>query len=165
MEKKSTKLILGMALLLVWGLFGMRLFNRKAKTYVPVNAITEEKDIPTQSRDSFVLLADYVDPFLGRKSRNFTTSAKITSPPKNSKKSTKKVPKTVAKKQPVFPKMEYKGKVKVKHGMAKAIVKVDNQLVHWQPGARNQEMILEQIFEDSIRVRLEDVVMVVTKAR
>ena len=163
MEKKSTKLFLGILLLSVWGIFGYRLYERKNKANIayPMAEIPEHKATATE-REAFALLLNYKDPFVSNqpnRSRKTNTSIlpkpQVVASKKNQKVKKKKVP---------FPKIEYKGNVRMVSGQQKAIVKMDNDIHHWRSGERKDDLLLERIFDDSIQVRFQDVVEVIVKA-
>jgi len=162
MEKKSTKLFLGILLLAVWGIFGQRLYERKNKsnrTY-PTAVIPEQKAAATE-REAFALLLNYKDPFVSERSiRSRKTSSSIQPKPNvvPNKKNRRKVKKKVK-----FPAVEYKGNVKLVSGQLKAIVKMDNNIHHWRSGETKNEVVLEKIYDDSIQVRFQDMVEVIPK--
>ncbi|MEM8910062.1 MAG: hypothetical protein AAGD05_19585, partial [Bacteroidota bacterium] len=55
-----------------------------------------------------------------------------------------------------FPKILYKGSLDVKNGQKKALVNIAGKTFNWAPGERVDALLLEQIFEDSIRVRFNE---------
>jgi len=164
MEKKSTKLFLGLMLLSVWSIFGYRLYERKNKTNntYPTAVISEQAAAATE-REAFALLLNYKDPFV---SDRFTRSRKrISSDLPKAKIITKnQIRKKVEKKEVKFPNIKYMGNVKMVSGQQKAIVKMDDNIHHWRSGERKEELLLERIFDDSIQVRFQDMVEVFTKA-
>ena len=165
MEKKRTKLFLGIMLLSVWSIFGYRLYERKNKgnTGPPMALIPEYKAVATE-REAFALLLDYKDPFMAERSyRSRKTHSTILPKPKVVANRKTQASKKRPKKKVKFPKIEYKGNVKMVSGQEKAIVKMNNDIHHWRSGERKDELLLERIFEDSIQVRYQDMVEIIPK--
>ena len=166
MEKKSTKLFLGVMLLSVWSIFGYRLYERKNKpnTTYPTTAISKQTAVATE-REAFALLLNYKDPFVPERStRSRRTNVSVSQKRKVVASKRSQPQKKVKKKKVPFPKIEYKGNVKMVSGQRKAIVKMDNDIHHWRSGERKDELLLERIFDDSIQVRFQDMVEVIAKA-
>ncbi len=167
MEKKSTKLFLGILLLSVWSIFGYRMYERKNKANItyPMANIPEHKATATE-REAFALLLNYKDPFLAERSNRSrkTNTSVLPKPQAVTSKHNRKAKKVEKKKEVPFPKIEYKGNVKMVNGQQKAIVKMDNDIHHWRSGERKDDLLLERIFEDSIQMRFQDIVEVIVKA-
>ncbi len=166
MEKKSTKLFLGVLLLSVWSIFGYRLYERKTKanTAYPTAMIPEHKATATE-REAFALLLNYQDPFIAERSvRSRKTSTSVVPKSKIVTSQKNQGRKKTEKKKEKFPSIEYKGNVKLVSGQLKAIVKIDNDIDHWRSGERKNGLLVEKIFDDSIQVRFQDIVEVIIKA-
>ena len=167
MEKKSTKLFLGILLLSVWSIFGYRLYERKSKTNTAYpRAVIPEHNAAATEREAFALLLNYKDPFVEERSiRSRRVNSAIQPRPSTAAIQKNKARKKVEKKKVPFPKIEYKGNVKLVSGQQKAIVKMENDIHHWRSGERKDDLLLERIYDDSIQVRFQDMVEVFVKAQ
>ncbi|MFK8101600.1 MAG: hypothetical protein AB8G15_03715 [Saprospiraceae bacterium] len=154
MEKQSTKYLLAIAVIAIWGLLGYRIYK---KVYPdndffipPTSNFALEENI---AADSFQLLVNYRDPFLEDKIKQ---RQKPTKPERqvNVLQPTKKF--NVAKSKKVtFPKLTYKGSIYLESGRKVALVSFNKQMVNLGLGESFEEITLLAIQEDSIRLRFE----------
>jgi hypothetical protein len=165
-DNKYAPYILGPILLMVWGLIFY-------KIYQAVYSGEENFDIPQystlpvfeekQKDDTYVLLADYKDPFLGKRfnyasnennrSREMA-SRNANSRPKTNSASSKPVVRTIASKP--FPAFVYQG-FQIMDADTVALVKINNR---FYPVARKGNTIqgveVKGIYKDSIQVQFEN---------
>lgn len=152
MEQKNTKYLLALALFSIWGLLGFRIYN---KMNPPQLHLVDHEIIVDQTnileKDSFTLLVNYPDPFLTGKLK-----AKI--PVSMAAIPRKAIPQAPRKSLPqkkqkiVFPKLSYKGNVKLKNGRNAALVNIEGQIMNLGLGEQYKKISLVQIFEDSIQI-------------
>lgn len=149
MEQKNTKYLLALALLSIWGLLGFRIYNKmKPEQLHFTNEVDVLAEKPVVKKDTFQLLVNYKDPFLSEK-----LEAKIAQPIR--KAAPKRIAKTIASKKKVaqkFPKIIYKGNLKLKSGRKAVLVNIDGKTQNWGWGETISKMTLNQIYEDSIRI-------------
>ena len=170
MKSSHTKYLLGIALLAVWGLVGFQLYSKmgnKNQAYIPFTEKPIEQ-LP-QQRDTFALLANYRDPFLGKKLKRTKTNVspskvRSTKAKANPAKAVKPKPKPKPKKSIVFPKMIYKGHISLKQGREVALVNVDGKSLNLAWGERYGELTVTKIYEDSLKVSYQGEEQLILKA-
>jgi hypothetical protein len=173
-NNKYAAYILGPILLMVWGLVFY-------KIYQAVYSGEETFDVPKydslpvfeekQEENSYALLVDYKDPFLGKRfnyTSNENTSARATSRNTNNRPKTNiAAPKPVVKNiaQKPFPKVIYQG-FQIMDADTVALVKINNR---FYPIARKgntfQGVRVNEIYKDSIQVQFENQQQTVLKKR
>lgn len=170
MDNKKTKYLLGILLIIIWGLVCYRIYqrvqpNRDAIIYQP-STIANASDAPLL--DSFELLLDYRDPFFKTTARRTHRSPKLTESPKVSNNTSKKraAPKKKSKPKPIeFPPISYKGTVQVKNKKAVALLSINQQMVNLQEGEKFEEVVLQKIYTDSIRISFQKEIRTILKIK
>lgn len=164
-DNKTMKYLLGVALLGIWGLLAFRLYHRyyaNDELMIPIDYAPAQDELLRQ--DSFAILANYRDPFLGNKlqqpriSSNTAEDSRFNRRPSRSNRTLKKQPL-------VFPKIDYKGTVALKNGTEAALVTIDHQFMNWRKGERYQGLSLKKIYPDSILVSYKGVEKTILKMR
>ena len=162
MNRKSTKILLGIAVLTIWSTVFYRIYKAIAPedtTFLPTtsyNLAVEKKS----KQDTFTLLANYRDPFLGQRSTYPKRSRSLSPSPPPKRIINTPPPKPVAtkppkKRKPVkFPKVHYKGFVK-NHGVTKALVNVNGKSQNLKRGQEFENVRISRITEDSIQVMFQ----------
>lgn len=163
MENKNVRYLLAVAVLAIWGLLGYRIYQKMnpGNDFVapppPVLAVTEVE------KDSFTLLVNYPDPFLGTR----IPLPEAAPAPANPSNSTTVIPPKISSPPAtaVFPQIVYKGLIALKNGRKAALATVDGKTMNWGWGENYEEMTLLDIQEDSIRVRYQEEEKTILKAR
>ncbi len=151
MEKQTTKYLLAIAVIAIWGLLGYRIYKKVYPDndfFIPTtNDFVLEKNTAI---DSFQLLVNYRDPFLGNKIKQrqqpISTERQV-----NVGKPTKNFNLTKPKKA-TFPKLSYKGSIYLDSGRKVALISFNKHMVNLGLGESFEEITLLAIQEDSIRL-------------
>jgi len=152
MEQKNTKYLLALTLVAIWGLLGFRVFNKMnpPKLQFVDNGIVAD-EVKILEKDSLSLLVNYPDPFLTGKLESKVPINVAAIPRKTFPTAAVKVaPKK--KQKIVFPKLSYKGNVKLKNGRNAALVNIEGQIMNLGLGEKYESISLVQIYEDSIQI-------------
>ena len=170
MEKNTTKYFLGTAVLLVWGLLVYRIYN-KVRPNNNWGPVPQEMKFETHSNvaDDFALFLNYSNPFKVGKVRpvkvltasvssSSSPRGRIVTPLKKEKKKT--LPKPV-----YFPKISYKGTINTKEGRRVALVRIDGQMMNLNQGEKYEKVLLSNIYEDSIQMKMVQRDTTVLKAK
>lgn len=168
MEKNTAKYFLGAMVFLVWGLLVYRIYSkvRPSNNWAPIQ---QEMAFETGQNvaDDFTLSLNYSNPFKVGKvnsirvlaaSTSSSSRGRIVTPLKKEKK--KVVPKPV-----YFPKISYKGTINLKTGKKVALVNIDNQMMNMNQGEKYENILLSNIYEDSIQFQMTQRDTTVLKAK
>lgn len=164
MKPNQTKYLLGIALIAIWGLLGMRVYSKYDKQNHPIQlAATSTASIAITESQPFQLTeASYRDPFLDNKLKK-TKSKSASSGTRNISTSQ---PKRLKKSKPVkFPTIAYKGHIVLKTGRQAAVLKVGAELINLGIGNDFAEVRLLKLYPDSIRVSYQGVEKTILKAK
>jgi len=159
MKIQTTKPFLAIALLGVWGLVGYQLYQKfgPKEDFIPTHHQSYQQT-EVQLAESFKLLVNYRDPFLEERLKRKTA---MSSAPLTVNVAPRKAA-TPAKK-PVFPKVLYKGNIKMDNGREVALVNINGKTVHLAEQEKHQELKMIQIYEDSIKMNFQGVDKVIPK--
>lgn len=163
MKKKQLTYVLVTVITLVWGAIGYKLYLSFFSTPELV-VQTQKANKPLQLQeavaDTFTLVADYRDPFLGNLSRRRNqTSSPVTKP----KRQTRPTPPKPVKKI-VWPAIQYGGLVRNKQNeKTLALVRVNEQNRLMKLGEKHGEIELQGIYADSILVSMNAETKMVAK--
>ena len=164
MENKNVKYLLAFAVLAIWGLLGYRIYqklNPGNDFFIPP---PQEIFTAVTQTDSFTLLVNYRDPFLGTKLR--VPEVPVAHTPPATRRASTVIPKPVSPPQvKPFPQIQYKGLIALKTGRKAALVNIDGKTMNWGWGESYRELTLLNIYEDSIRVRYGKAEKVILKGR
>lgn len=160
-RQEHSKHLLGLAMIVVWGLLGYRIYQKfNPAKVVYVRQAEPIKAVEVEAIQEYTLLVNYQDPFLDKKvPKTVPGKPKIpVAPPQRP--SPKPIKKVV-----VFPKVEYKGRLKTKDGHSIALVRVNQSVFNWGKGDTYRKLELIHIYEDSIRISYRGVEKIIEKAR
>ncbi len=164
MKPNQTKYLLGIALIAIWGLLGMRVYSKYAKQNHPIQlATTTMTPSVIAEVQPFQLTGEsYRDPFLDDKlKKNRPTVA--TSARRNISAAK---PKRLKKTKPVlFPAIAYKGHIVLQTGRQAAVLKIGAELVNLGLGNTRAEVRLLKLYPDSIRVAYQGLEKTILKAK
>lgn len=162
MKSNQTKYLLGIALIAIWGLLGMRIYSKYAKKNQPVQlAATAAVPIVIAEAQAFQLTKEsYRDPFLDQKLK------KAKMPTANTRNINSSRPKVVKRSKPIkFPAIAYKGHIVLQSGHQAAVLKVGPELINLGLGNVFAEVRLLKLYPDSIRVEYQGMEKTILKAR
>ncbi|MEL6636635.1 MAG: hypothetical protein AAFR05_07780 [Bacteroidota bacterium] len=156
MDNKNVKYLLALAVCAIWGLLGYRIYQKlqpKSDFFLPPAPITF---VAEGQQDSFTLLVNYRDPFLGGKLRAPEAAPAAAPSPANTQVSTR-IPRPVNPRQNrPFPQVIYKGLIDLKDGRKVALTTAKSKTFNWETGETFAEMTLLAIYEDSIRIKFQE---------
>ena len=162
MKQQLTKIALGLAVFLIWGTVFYRIYQALVPTddfALGTNTFTPIKNTNT-SLDTFSLLANYKDPFLGNSlGRKNSSSSKVRTTPRQIVPTSKPpaVPKKTKPKKPVlFPAIVFKGYVENK-GVKTLLLSIDGKNRYLRPGQTMDGLTVARAYEDSVSLRLKGV--------
>lgn len=165
MKNKKLLFILVPVVVVVWGIIFYRIFNqiiKKNQVFVPQININE-LPIDEIKKDTFTIVANYRDPFLG-------SSVNYSQPENDNKKIEKKKQKTEpsitgrTNRRVRWPEIEYSGSIYNKDSKQSiAVMKIDNNGFLMYLNETNSGVTLLKIYEDSIRVSFEDDIKTILK--
>ncbi len=155
MDNKNVKYLLAFAVCAIWGLLGYRVYQKfkpKNDFFLPPPTTAF---IAEGQKDSFTLLVNYRDPFLGSKLRA-PEAAPVAAAPTNTQVATN-IPRPVNPQQNrPFPQVIYKGLIDLKDGRKVALTTAKGKTFNWETDEKFAEMTLLAIYEDSIRIRFQE---------
>ncbi len=160
MKQQLTKIALGLAVFLIWGTVFYRIYQALVPTddfVLGTNTFIPAKATST-SLDTFSLLANYKDPFLGKSlgRKNSSSSKERTTPRRIVPTSTPPaVSKETKLKKPVqFPAIVFKGYVENK-GIKTLLLSIDGKNQYLRPGQALEGLSVARAYEDSVSLRLK----------
>lgn len=163
-KNKKTLYILVPLVVIVWGLIIYRICNNLKKphdsdmTYRSVQTAMAEDELVL---DTFTIIANYRDPFLG-KTRTYRTISSNT----KSKKAESKRPQRIRTRRIRWPVIVYNGVISDESkGKNIALVSINNNSYLMKTGEINEEVTLLIIFPDSIRVEYQEEVKTFVKTK
>ncbi len=163
MKNQSTKYLLGLALLTVWGLLGFRVYQKYSPTQLSFHQPERPAPILTAlPLEPFSLLSNYRDPFASHPP-NQTAMVNPVRPTSKKPPAVKLQVKEAS--PPAIPELSYKGNIALKNGRESALLRVDNHLVNLGKGETYNELKLLQIFDDSIKVSFQGLEQTISKVR
>lgn len=153
MKDKAIKIFLGIAIIVIWGTIINRIMNGNGDDgiIVPPKSVV---NIQKTGIDKFDLLLDYADPFLSNmvvtttSTDNTMDSSLFILPPTTLNTKPKKIVR--------FPVVQYQGMSKNNNrSEAVALVKIDRKTHLMRIGDTQNEIMIMNIYRDSIRVMKE----------
>lgn len=162
MKKNLTNIALGIAILFIWGTIGYKIYQATTDSsneliMAPISNTQKEVNLIPED---YKLLMNYKDPFTKKSVAAKKEKTSSYTPQTTSPKETLAPTKTKA---PIkFPNIQYQGMIKNKiTGNNTALLKIDGQLKQLRKGAHYNKVYLSEIWNDSIRLRLEGSFLVV----
>lgn len=163
MKNQSTKILLGVCLIAIWGLLGFRISAK-----LQGNDQIALLEAPIANRKvlshpfTFELDLDYRDPF--GKSVSYVPNAKmIKANPIKSVNSISLINKKKA--IPAFPKVEYRGDITSRTGRKAAVLKVENEFINLGLGEQYKDLELRAIYQDSIQIAYQSFDKIIPKVK
>lgn len=161
-DKKVTYFLIPLVAI-VWGILIYKIISGISSNDSEINAPITKINIPEENVlnvDTFELLVNYRDPFLGKNNRDETSSSDA----KNIVKT--KPAKTVVK--PIIPIkqfnfIEYNGQITNKGKNKVAILTISNESKLLNEGEKFQDFRLDKIYEDSIKIFYENQYVIIKK--
>jgi len=150
MQKKGLNILLIVVVVSVWVVVIYRVVNRYASASgQPINEITTTEKIPAAKKtaDTFELIGDYRDPFLG------ATPAPVRTNQNNNTK--KEIKKTEPVKTDTWPSVKYIGMVKNNDsGKMVALMNIAGKEIRMNPGQDFNGIKLDKMYKDSCMVSM-----------
>ena len=180
MEGKKVKYLLGLLLLGVWGILGYRIYQKRNPEVYTFEA--NAKAIALESIPEvkpFQLDLDYQNPFLkagikevkiSRYSKPMATSSNFVSSRRRRVEASsvalrKKMEVKAKPKKVVFPKISYKGNLKLKTGRQAALLSINGKTMNLGRGEQFEGLELVHIYEDSIQLKYESKMKTIEKVQ
>lgn len=156
-NKKVQYALLGMVLL-IWGTIAYRMMNWNSTDEVynfSSNAIVPIADANQNFRDSFVVKANYRDPFL--EGKKFTPSTNAANTGVSSKKYQRKAPPSVKgleKKSGIKPpKLKYLGYSLNENEVTRVRISIDGKAFTFKINEKKEKIKVKEMYKDSVIVR------------
>lgn len=154
MKDKTIKIILGIAIIAIWGTIVNRIMNGNRDEGIIIPPKTSIKT-QTATIDKFQLFLNYEDPFLTNNFSELSTnveaidSSLLVLPPKIT-------PPTPLKKIVRFPLVEYQGMSKNNSKYeAVAVVRINRKPLLVRIGDKKEDVTIVEIYKDSIKIEKE----------
>lgn len=155
MKKNNLRYLLGLILIIVWGLLGFRIYhkmNKSTNVHMQDNSLNLE---PAKNEARvFNLSLDYNDPFL---KKQFKPKPKFVKRNNNSqapviRQRVKNKPGPKKRQKVRFPQIVYKGNIQTKEGRMVALLSVNEKFMQLAENEKYHEMTLLKVYRDSIRI-------------
>lgn len=150
MKKMMTNTVLFVSVIMVWGIFGYKIYQKRQPTEISILKPQKESYIPSKKASlRFALLNDYENPFRLNSARKSVAKSRSTV-------KVKKVSKKVFKKKEKvsFPKVDYKGFIQTQEGQKSAVVTIGTETFNWKINSKYKDLYLTFVDADSILVKL-----------